>query len=74
MSKTMFEETNRQKRQTPKSGLYWCTACDSNVIAHGQNCPGCGCKLKKTNKSFNKPRDYRRDDPLYDETTDLDNY
>jgi len=34
--------SNRQKRQKPKGGLYWCSGCDSELTGDWRKCKGCG--------------------------------
>jgi predicted RNA-binding protein with PUA domain len=36
-----YVKTNRQKRQAPKSGIYWCDGCDAALVAIGAKCPKC---------------------------------
>lgn len=34
-------KTNRQKRQTPKTGVFWCDCCDAELVGNGAKCPRC---------------------------------
>jgi len=37
-----YQPTNRQKRQTPKRGRFWCDRCDKTLVGQIGKCPVCG--------------------------------
>jgi predicted RNA-binding protein with PUA domain len=37
-----YQKTNREKRQSPKSGKWWCDHCDLILVSVGAKCPKCG--------------------------------
>lgn len=37
-----YVKTNREKRQAPKSGEWWCDTCDAAVVRLGGKCKTCG--------------------------------
>ena len=39
---TEYEKSNREKRLTPKHGLFWCGKCDRQIVGKGEKCPNCG--------------------------------
>jgi len=45
-------ETNRTRRQRPKSGYAWCPGCDRCLVRDGQRCPVCG--------SLHKPGKFKK--------------
>lgn len=46
-----YKKSNRQKRLTYKSGLFWCWGCDASLVSSWKKCKVCGKKnLPKRNK------------------------
>ena len=49
-----YEKTNREKRQSPKGGIWWCDTCDAYLVGIGAKCPICkhiqGAGIKVTLK------------------------
>ena len=37
-----YKESNREKRQAPKKGTYWCWGCDRQLVHDWRKCPICG--------------------------------
>lgn len=42
-----YRKTNREKKLTPKHGLFWCWKCDRNIVAIGERCMACGAKPER---------------------------
>ena len=36
-----YQKSNREKRQVPKAGKFWC-GCDRDKIGLGEKCTACG--------------------------------
>lgn len=36
--------TNRERRQRPKSGFFWCSKCDRDMVCQSGHCQTCGNK------------------------------
>lgn len=36
-----YKKTNREKSMEPKRGVFWCGACDAQLVANGRKCPNC---------------------------------
>lgn len=47
-----YAPSNREKSQTAKSGLFWCSFCDSNKVGQYGKCDLCGRIESKTRKKF----------------------
>lgn len=43
-------KSNRDKRMRPRSGLFWCSKCDRQVVGAGEKCSCCGYRLRKVLK------------------------
>ena len=37
-----YEESNREKRMSPKRGLFYCGYCDRDMVSNGCRCETCG--------------------------------
>jgi hypothetical protein len=37
-----YKKSNREKRMTPKSWLFWCDSCDAQLVGSGSKCDNCG--------------------------------
>lgn len=40
----VYVKTNREKRMTPKKGIFWCDHCDAQMVAEWERCPVCGLR------------------------------
>lgn len=36
-----YIKSNREVRQSPKTGKWWCDSCDGVLVAVGAKCPHC---------------------------------
>ena len=37
-----YKKSNREKRMTPKGGIFWCSYCDRDMVSNGSICETCG--------------------------------
>lgn len=47
-----YVPSNRQKSQIAKSGLFWCSFCDSNKVGQYGKCSNCGRIENKKSKKL----------------------
>ncbi len=43
-------ETNRYKKTKPKTGKFWCNACDAAYMSANSKCSNCGISHKLNSK------------------------
>lgn len=41
-----YKKSNREKKMTPKRGLFWCDYCDASIVGERQKCTWCGNRMK----------------------------